>query len=222
MSTRREKKSLSRTLRRWAVALRKATHGALNHMDEGSHGDDRINTLFHGEAGKLTEAAGMDRDSGASSTPVCMSEMRLTTETEESEHSTQNDRSSRDGEDADGEEEIEDDEISESFLRFDAVAECERLRKQSPGPFCKGDEIWEHRRALWLKPTVSRTKIQESEERREVFAKIPQNYYTRIYKRLVMDNKPLREPMNLQDAIQIINAGWIETRKWEDAANGLA
>lgn len=222
MGIRREKKGLSCTLRRWAVALRRATHLALNNMDESNHGEDRVNILFHGGAAKLADAVGMDRDSGASSIPVCMSEMRLTTETEESEHSTQNDRLSRDGEETDEEESCDEEEEMESFRRFDTVAECDRLRKQSPGPFCRGYEIWQRRRALWLRPTGSQAKLRESEARREVFATIPPNYYTRIYKRLVMDNKPLREPMNLQDAIQIINAGWIETRKWEDAANGLA
>lgn len=223
MRSRRERRRLSGTLRRWAVALKRATQGALNHMDEGSHGDDRINVLFHGEGCvKRTNTMVLDRDSGTSSPLAGMSEMRLTTETEESERSTENDRSSRSGQEADEEDGDNDEGETESFRKFDPVAECDRLRSESSEPFCRGNEVWEHRRALWLRPTVSRTKVEESKARREAFEKIPQKYYTRVYKRLVMDNRPLREPMNLQDAIKIINAGWIETRKWEDAANGLA
>lgn len=219
------KRGLSRTLRRWMVAVRKFTHEALNNMDERSGGEDKINGLFHGEIASLKEVTSVDRDSGVSMTPVCASEMRLTTETEESltENSTQ--LKGGTGDESGDLDELEDAEAvaeTDSFAKFDSIAECVKLRNSSRGPFCGGDELWERRRALWLQPSKSQSDNNVLQARREVFATIPQMYHTRIFKKLVMDNKPLREPMNLQDAIQIINAGWIETRKWENAAKGLA
>lgn len=203
------------------VAVRKFTHEALNNMDARDRGEDRINGLFHGELAPLKSVTSVDRESGTSVTPVGASEMRLTTETEESlaENGTQTN-----GE-GNGDVSQQDDELDEetdSFERFDTYAECVKLRSESREPFCRGPEVWERRRALWLRPSTSEVDGTTQQSRRELFATIPQAYYTRIYKKLVMDNKPLREPMNLQDAIQIINAGWIETRKWENAAKGLA
>lgn len=220
VKTHREK-GLSRTLRKWMVAVRKFTHEALNNMDDRDRGEDRINGLFHGELGPLKAVNSLDRDSGVSVTPVCASEMRLTTETEESltENSTQH---NEEPEDSSQVEDDEQEDVIDSYERFDAYAECVKLRSESRGPFCGGPELWERRRALWLQTTASEMDETTHQTRREVFTTIPQVYHTRIFKKLVMDNKPLREPMNLEDAIQIINAGWIETRKWENAAKGLA
>ncbi|QLL33282.1 hypothetical protein HG536_0E01930 [Torulaspora globosa] len=221
--THREK-GLSRTLRKWMVAVRKFTHEALNNIDDRDRGEDRINGLFHGELAPLKSVASVDRESGTSVTPVGASEMRLTTETEESlaENSTQANGGAGEGTDDRSPQDDELDHETDSFERFDTYAEYVKLRNESREPFCRGPELWERRRALWLRPAASQAEETAQQSRRELFATIPQAYHTRIFKKLVMDNKPLREPMNLQDAIQIINAGWIETRKWENAAKGLA
>ncbi|QLQ80840.1 hypothetical protein HG537_0E01950 [Torulaspora globosa] len=217
-------KGLSRTLRKWMVAVRKFTHEALNNLDDRDRGEDKINGLFHGELAALKSVTSVDRESGTSATPVGVSEMRFTTETEESlaENSTQTNGAAGDGTSGDSQQDNDVEDETDSFERFDVYSEYIKLQSESREPFCRGPELWERRRALWLRPSASQVDEPAHQSRRELFATIPQAYYTRIYKKLVMDNKPLREPMNLQDAIQIINAGWIETRKWENAAKGLA
>lgn len=219
------KSSLSRTLHKWAAAFKRITHETLNNMDDTNNGDDRINVLFHTEP-SIKKVSSLDRDSGASMSPVCpnsLSEMRLTTETEDSltENSVQNNGSSPS--EADEDDDTDEDDGIASYRKFDSVKECVKLRQEVGEPFCKGNEIWERRRALWVQPTASKDSYAaDCRRHREIYSSIPQAYHTRIYKKLVMDDKPLREPMNLQDALQIINAGWVETKKWENAAKGLA
>ncbi|CCC72142.1 hypothetical protein NCAS_0J01630 [Naumovozyma castellii] len=110
--------------------------------------------------------------------------------------------------------------LEETYANFDSVKECAKLRSSKEEPFIDGDLIWKKRRDLWNKPTKD-IDPAELKRRRDVFKSIPEPYYPRVYKKLVVDDKPLREPLNLEDALKVINSGWTETRKWANAANGL-
>lgn len=203
--------------------MRKVTQETLSGLDDEMQGDTTIENLFCGATTRLKKVASVDRDSGTSLSPVGVSELNLTTETEETmtENSMPSARNSSehagagDGDNSDDEEEV-------TFRNFNTVDECAKLRKEHGEPFCGGSAVWERRRLLWTQPVDSQINVDEFHKHKELFATIPQNYYTRIYKNLVLDDKPLREPLNLQDAIKVINAGWVETRKWENAAKGLA
>lgn len=224
---------ISRTLHRWKTALRKVTKETLDGLDEESQGDKTVDVLFYGNAGTLKKVPSIGRDSGTSMSPVGVSELNITTEAEESltESSVESARNSNNA--AEGEEQGDCDEAKEvTFKNYNAVAECAKLQKKFVAenkPFCGAGEVWERRRALWVQPTdaeVDRDERQrrrdERQRRRDVFATIPKSFYTRIYRNLVLDDKPLRESMNLQDALKVVNAGWIETKKWENAAKRLS
>uniref|UniRef100_A0A060SZ19 ARAD1A16412p n=1 Tax=Blastobotrys adeninivorans TaxID=409370 RepID=A0A060SZ19_BLAAD len=45
---------------------------------------------------------------------------------------------------------------------------------------------------------------------------IPESSYPGIYKVLVKDNRPLKEPLNLVDAIKVMKAGWISDGTWPE------
>ncbi|KAL3234393.1 hypothetical protein RNJ44_03155 [Nakaseomyces bracarensis] len=109
-----------------------------------------------------------------------------------------------------------------TYLNFDTLKECEKLRQKTNDPFMGGPELWKTRRKLWCEQTVSDCVVEASnEKRKEVFDNIPEAYYTRVYKKLVVDDKPLKEPINLSDALHVINAGWIDNKKWANASHGL-
>lgn len=43
---------------------------------------------------------------------------------------------------------------------------------------------------------------------------VPETSYPNIYKMLVKDNRPLKKPMPLADALVVMKAGWIATGQW--------
>lgn len=109
-----------------------------------------------------------------------------------------------------------------TFLNFDTVKECEKLRQKTKGPFTGGPDLWKTRRNLWREKTVADRVIEEQNQtRKDLFDSIPEAYYTRVYKKLVVDDKPLKESMNLSDVLHVINAGWVDNKKWSNAGNGL-
>ncbi|CAH02054.1 Gag1p [Kluyveromyces lactis] len=132
-------------------------------------------------------------------------------------------RSETDGYSADTSEAANCDECIQDFESFDPVEECAKLRQRQPDgvPFIKGPEIWEKRRQLWLKVTPENT-LAHSEKSRAMFSDISPKKYGPIYKRLVMEDAHLRKNLNLQDVIKVIDAGWVETSKWDRAAQGAA
>ncbi|SCW01835.1 LAFE_0E08306g1_1 [Lachancea fermentati] len=109
----------------------------------------------------------------------------------------------------------------ETFSNFDPVQECNKLRMEIGEPFTAGEQIWKRRRELWTTET-SPTAKEASKKHRKRFSEISPQHYIRIYRKLVLEDAPLKEPVNLQDAMKVINAGWVETQKWERAAQGLA
>lgn len=89
-----------------------------------------------------------------------------------------------------------------------------------------GETLWEYRRAQWLATedgVDAGTKLEERAARLSI-KHIPKELYPRIYSNFVEKSKPLKadKRINLEDLINIINAGWISDEKWERAAKGLA
>ncbi|KAK5780363.1 Gag1p PWA37_002676 [Arxiozyma heterogenica] len=112
-----------------------------------------------------------------------------------------------------------DDSYKITFDNYDPIEECKKLRTTINGTFYHAGTVWETRRKLW---TENVTNIDPSKEHnRDIFKSIPEQYYYRVYKKLVIDDKPLREPLNLEDAIKVINSGWKETKTWENTSKVL-
>lgn len=89
-----------------------------------------------------------------------------------------------------------------------------------------GETLWEYRRARWLAVDDDvdvATKVEELAARLSL-KHIPKEMYPRIYSNFVEKSKPLKadKRINLEDLINIINAGWTNDEKWERAAKGLA
>ncbi|CAI1605520.1 hypothetical protein SEUBUCD646_0L04450 [Saccharomyces eubayanus] len=217
------KYTLTHTLQKWKETLKKITHETLSNIDDSSGSDEKIEALFTVAQPPVTTSKGIERDSGASMSQVGMGgvnstlEMKLTDESEESSsannattttttsHILSNSRKS-----------------IQSFENYNVVEERIKLAQQSKKPFCNGEKLWRRRRQLWTQHNEQEGSTgDDGAAHREVFQAIPEEYYARIYKKLVVDDKPLREPLNLEDALQVINTGWTETRKWANAAKGM-
>ncbi|AQZ18287.1 YLR407W [Zygosaccharomyces parabailii] len=190
------RKGFKGTLHRWKEAMRKITHETLNKMDEKNYDEDGIDGLFQGEERRSGESVTL---AGASS------ETRLTTETEDDVTEGTKVSNTKDKE-----------QEHLAFEQCDYVGECSRLRREVGEPFHHGELIWLRRREMWNQ-TAKLNTIQDSQRRRNKFAEIPKQYYVRIYKKLSIEGKPLKEPLNLQDALKVVNAGWTEIRKCENA-----
>ncbi|AGO12430.1 AaceriAER078Wp [[Ashbya] aceris (nom. inval.)] len=124
---------------------------------------------------------------------------------------------------AKSEEEAAEDKHPQSwtFETFDPREQREALHADSSTPFVDGPKLWHIRRKLWTAPTANNS-VQEAAEHRASFRKIKPHYYPRIYRKLVLDDRPLSQPINLEDVMKIMDAGWLETNKWERASRGLA
>lgn len=88
-----------------------------------------------------------------------------------------------------------------------------------------GDELWNARRAKWLTPASGSDASERVEQRREMLSlrNVPKTLYPRIYKDFVVKAKPLSrgKAINLEDLIGMIDAGWVNEKRWERAASGL-
>lgn len=89
-----------------------------------------------------------------------------------------------------------------------------------------GETLWEYRRSKWLTP---KDGVDTNDRINELTAGLPvrqisKDLYPRVYANLVEKSKPLKQGkrINLEDLINIINAGWVSEEKWERAARGLA
>ncbi|ODV73639.1 Gag1p CYBJADRAFT_173042 [Cyberlindnera jadinii NRRL Y-1542] len=105
------------------------------------------------------------------------------------------------------------------WSEFDAVKEADALR-QGETPFTKGPEVWQKRRAAWTNGTREQ-KLQAKQRCLDNSLKLSKENYPVVYSALVERNKTLKKPMNLKDALKVINSGWIANKKWEKAALGL-
>ena len=225
---------------KWKEALRAITRDTLDQMD-GDSSDEQISALFDRSRNAVpvkniisfNEARAREAERGErEAQDLARLEMKLTDEQSAEKLSdmqsaeipaslgrtTATSRSEQPGTASSSDSE---DESRDPFDSYDDVEACRALRKQTGEPFCDAAKIWRQRRELWQLPTNAVTQ-GDIDQRRHGFQQIPAEYYDRVYKKLVMEDKPLREPLNLQDALKVINAGWTETKKWERAANGRA
>lgn len=89
-----------------------------------------------------------------------------------------------------------------------------------------GEMLWEYRRRKWLTVDANEDIAAKISQRAaELSIKhIPRESYPRLYLNFVEKSKPLRanRRINLEDLVEVINAGWISEDKWERAAKGLA
>ncbi|EDO16119.1 hypothetical protein Kpol_1001p31 [Vanderwaltozyma polyspora DSM 70294] len=208
------KSSISQTFSRWRSTFKKITQETLNSLDNGSMNDDKVEALFQADDSSVSTSDPNSEGTSYASNSMppnlgAAVEMRLTDETESFECSD----SSSDEDDSDSN--------IETFSNYNATEKCKELRHELGEPFCSADIIWKRRRELWTEINETNNDISGSEKRKQTFEKIPADYYPRVYKKLVIDDKPLKDPLNLEDAIQVINSGWTETKKWATAANGL-
>lgn len=79
-----------------------------------------------------------------------------------------------------------------------------------------GYEEWLRIRENWTKGTCNHeTTVEEFENyENSQLRNIPKNAYPRMYKMLVKENRPLKEPLNMADAFKIIKAGWEADGTW--------
>ncbi|SCU77671.1 LAMI_0A01948g1_1 [Lachancea mirantina] len=202
--------TMKQTLLKWRAHLHRASQEVLN----DAYGEtSTIDLMFESGAAEEGIALSTSEDRNSATSLALTKEMRLTDEEESTEDGSVLSPDSKQRR-APAMQPV-------AFANYDAVAECQKLRSSLSGPFTAGDQIWKRRRELWTQQTPAATSVAAAQHR-EQFADISSHHYTRIYKKLVVEDTPLRQPLNLQDAITVINAGWVETQKWERAAKGLA
>ncbi|KAH3683746.1 hypothetical protein WICPIJ_005265 [Wickerhamomyces pijperi] len=111
-----------------------------------------------------------------------------------------------------------------NFKDFDAVSEANTLRDPDT-PFVQGDKIWSKRREIWLNSTEDdrvRTKQRQLDGQQVTnLNNVGKENYAIIYNSLIEKSKTLKKPMNLKDAIKVIDSGWTAAKKWERATQGL-
>ncbi|KAA8915415.1 hypothetical protein TRICI_002448 [Trichomonascus ciferrii] len=79
-----------------------------------------------------------------------------------------------------------------------------------------GYDEWVRIRERWTKGTCAHATTPDEFENYEhsQLKHIPPTAYPRMYKMLVKENRPLKEPLNLADALKIIKAGWEADGTW--------
>lgn len=80
-----------------------------------------------------------------------------------------------------------------------------------------GYHEWLRIRNEWTKGTCDNgpTSVEEFENfPNSKLRDIPDTMYPKMYKMLVKENRPLKEPLNLADAFKIIKSGWQEDGTW--------
>lgn len=212
---------LANTFSRWRDSVRRITQDTLNGMDENESSSPQlarseiVDELFTGSnsmeetqpATEINSRTSIPQDTTYNSVTASPKSLHDDSHGEKEASTSQLDMEVG---------------IETRFSTYDAVADCKRLRQAQGEPFYHADLIWRKRRKLWLEGTPGlASRESDSYMRHETFTNISKSYYPQIYKKLVVDDKPLKEPMNLADALKVIDAGWYETKKWANAANGL-
>lgn len=226
------KQSISTLMNKWKEIFKSITHNTLDELENYSS-DEQIDAMFQKHKrdrniikfNKILQQKEINSSNDASLSNHITSNSNLEMKLTDTNTSLSNNESSKLQQDIvdlyKDNTHLTESRIEETFDNYDDVFACQQLRLKRGEPFIDAVEIWEHRRELWQQVTNDTTK-EQIDESREEFQRIPSEYYDRIYKKLVIEDKPLREPLNLQDALKVINAGWTETKKWERAANGVA
>ncbi|ANB12514.1 hypothetical protein AWJ20_770 [Sugiyamaella lignohabitans] len=95
---------------------------------------------------------------------------------------------------------------SDGEFRTDDEAEEEEERINP------GYKEWKRIRREWTKGS------DQIVHRESALVNVPQSMYPKIYQCLVQQARPLRQPLNLADALKVIKAGWVSDGQWEAAA----
>lgn len=241
------KSNIQTTLQKWKVAFKRITEETLSNLEENdipASDDKKIEALFNNNVkSKKTsnnktkyqfnknkqyknDELQKDNDVGIASpsvstipplptTTTTMTSAETTSSNIDNNSKTNNNTHSTEGNRTDSNE-----QTPLTFDNFDVVKECEKLRNQTEGSFFHAEPLWQLRRDLWTRSQPG-IETKPNDHNREIFRAIPEQYYYRVYKKLVVDDKPLREPLNLEDAMKVINSGWTETKTWDNAAKGL-
>ena len=100
------------------------------------------------------------------------------------------------------------DDYSESQQSAGDEDEEEEEEEEKVNP---GYKEWKRMRREWTK---GGSKVVRKES---VLLDIPETMYPRIYQCLVQQARPLRQPINLEDGIRVIKAGWVADGQWAAA-----
>lgn len=87
--------------------------------------------------------------------------------------------------------------------------------------FVDREKLWQEQHDAWLTPSNSLQDIRRRQKRQELSNFVSEGDYHIVYKNLVMSNKSLKQPMNLSDALKVIESGWEWNKVFERAAKGL-
>lgn len=71
-----------------------------------------------------------------------------------------------------------------------------------------GYREWKRRRREWTRGSYTVNPKQS------LIASVPEHIYPNIYDALVKKSRPLKQPINLSDAIKVIKAGWVADGTW--------
>ncbi|ODQ83012.1 hypothetical protein BABINDRAFT_5888 [Babjeviella inositovora NRRL Y-12698] len=104
-----------------------------------------------------------------------------------------------------------------------------RAKLEQNGPFIDGHKLWEKRRKVWVTPKANTPegrfdphKLRYQLRKRQIdLNNIPKDKHVQIYEILVENNKRLKNPMPLKDAVKLIDLGWVADKTWENATNSL-
>lgn len=85
-----------------------------------------------------------------------------------------------------------------------------------------GEKLWDERRKRWLETTLTSEKKNQRQTALSL-AHVDSKMHAQIYTMFVEKSKPLKSGtrINLNDLMNVINAGWTKDAKWERAARGL-
>lgn len=85
-----------------------------------------------------------------------------------------------------------------------------------------GEKLWEERRKRWLETDLDAQHVKERQAALSL-AHINRKLHSTIYTMFVHKAKPLKsgKRINLEDLMNVINAGWTKDAKWDRAAKGL-
>ncbi|SSD59578.1 uncharacterized protein SCODWIG_01339 [Saccharomycodes ludwigii] len=111
----------------------------------------------------------------------------------------------------------------DTISNYDVHKECQMLRLKQGDKFKGGDEIFIKRRELHYKrfKELENIVVDKDEDCNDaLFEEIPEDAYYNIYRILLVEDKPLKKPLNLANALKVVNAGWISDKTWENAVHG--
>lgn len=87
-------------------------------------------------------------------------------------------------------------------------------KNPSPGDLDMFEESYNVGYRLWKKNRLKWTSGVTPIHKPSCIEGIPEKAYPRIYNVMVKQNRPLKEPMNLADALKVIKAGWVADGSW--------